>query len=92
MGSDEAKIEKKRLKAEQKMAKKAAKKEEKAEGTPIPGSQPVIEKEVKNTAVPPKIIVQIPKSPWYKDPKWISVIIGAISLSLALISIFTDWI
>ena len=35
MGSDEAKIEKKRLKAEQKMAKKAAKEKEKKESLPV---------------------------------------------------------
>ena len=133
MGSDEAKIEKKRLKAEQKARKKALKAEEKEEEAPMPEKQqaepdklsnikPAVSEPSKpiepaHTPQPaqtpqtvqaqpakppaqtprkrkpqPKIIVQMPKVPWYKDPRWISAIIGAVSLSLAMISIFTDWL
>ncbi|MCK5037924.1 MAG: hypothetical protein KAS16_02385 [Thermoplasmata archaeon] len=104
MGDDEAKIEKKRLKAEQKTAKKALKAEEKEESQPIE-DKPVIPLAAKikvEESVPqtkpeskpgsPKIIVQMPHVPWYKDPRWISAIIGAVSLSIVLISVFTDWL
>lgn len=39
---------------------------------------------------PPPITINIPLEIWWKDPRWISAIIGAISLSLALIYYFTD--
>ncbi len=106
MGSDEAKIEKKRLKAEQKAKKKAAKAEEKEDSQPVESEkQQAVEKPavIESSSVPvpqiqlepipqPKIVVEMPHVPWYKDPRWISAIIGAVSLSLALISIFTDWL
>lgn len=101
MGSDEAKIEKKRLKAEQKAKKKAAKAEEEEDETPKPEKQQAVEKsavtpasetKTQEPAAPPKIVVQMPHVPWYKDPRWISAIIGAVSLTIVLISIFTDWL
>lgn len=39
---------------------------------------------------PPQVIINLPSEPWWKDPRWISAIIGAVSLSLALIAYFTD--
>ena len=86
MGSDkaekeQAKIEKKRLKAQLKAEKaraKAAEPSQKLRDTkPAPVQQP-------------QIIINMPSKPWWKDPRWISAIIGAISLSLAMIAYFTD--
>ena len=88
MGSDkaekeQAKIEKKRLKAQLKAEKaraKAGESSEKPKDTePAPAQQP-------------QIIINMPSKPWWKDPRWISAIIGAISLSLALIAYFTDYL
>ncbi len=106
MGSDEEKSVKKRLKAEYKLEKKRLKAEEdkaektadKTDGQPSPEKPlkpPVaIEKQPGQKPIeqPPRIIVNLPKEPWYKDPRWISAIIGAVTLSLALITIFTDWL
>ena len=79
MGSD--KVEKKRQKAIYKADKKRAKLDDER-------SSKMPRERTKETPRP--IIIKMPKEPWYKDPRWISAIIGAITLSLALIAYFTD--
>ena len=81
MGSD--KVEKKREKAIYKAEKKRAKLDDER-------SSKMTREQIKETPRP--IIINMPKEPWYKDPRWISAIIGAVTLSLALITIFTDWL
>jgi len=62
---------------------------EKAPGTSEITVKP---KETQEPDQQPQIIVNIEPEPWYKDPRWISAIIGAVSLSLALIAYFTDYL
>lgn len=80
---EKAKAEKKRLKAQLKAEKarlKAGESSDKPKETePAPAQQP-------------QIIITMPSEPWWKDPRWISAIIGIISLSLALIAYFTDYL
>ena len=73
--------------------------ESRSSGEPKSESKPGVSVDVKtepsqsnNQSQQPQIIVNIEPEPWYKDPRWISAIIGAISLSLALIAYFTDWL
>lgn len=91
MGSDEAKIEKKRLKAQVKAEKARAKAEQPKEALsepekvtpraePLPGDKPEAEP-------PQELISKQEKEPWYKDPHWIKAIAGLATLVVMIITL-----
>lgn len=97
MGDDAEKLAKKRAKAEYKLEKKKLKAEEK-EGAGKEGESEsgdageranVGTNNVPPAGDPPAIVVNLPSEPWYKDPRWIGAIIGAISLTVAIYALLT---
>ena len=73
MGSDEAKLEKKRLKAQVKAEKARAK------------SNLPLSDELSSQPISPSKPVE--KIPWYKDPHWIKAIVGLATLVIMIITL-----
>ena len=91
MGSDEAKIEKKRLKAQVK-AEKARAKSGLLPGDKMEAEQPQEsisepEKASPEASQPQEPFYKSEKEPWYKDPHWIKAIGGLATLVVMVITL-----
>jgi hypothetical protein len=94
MGTDSAKLEKKRLKTEAKLEKKRMKALEKAskiDEQPALADAPKSIEKTKGVDIKTKNElgneVSEKKVSWYKDPDWIRAIVGIASLIVAVIAI-----